>query len=198
MIVGLFCLGLVSCPLVDTRPVARRSPAYETGPRVRAPLPAATWDYVAKRGDTLLEIARAYGVSIDEIIRLNRIRDPDLLLVGQHLRIPVRPPDSRLDRCRRELDLAERQIADADFEGAGRRLEGVRRQIDPAERGSTDLLIRLEEINANVYAAFGDEEQATASFGRALRLDPGYAPAHRISPKVMRAFEQAQQANRAQ
>ena len=49
---------------------------------------------------------------------------------------------------------------------------------------------------ANVHAAFGDDEQATASFGRALRLDPSYTPPRQIPPKVMRAFQQAQQASR--
>lgn len=44
--------------------------------------------YTVRRGDTLHEISRRYGVSISRIMRANRITDPHDLSVGQVLTIP--------------------------------------------------------------------------------------------------------------
>jgi nucleoid-associated protein YgaU len=41
------------------------------------------------RGDTLTAIARATGSSVQKIAVANRLRDPDRILVGQVLRIPL-------------------------------------------------------------------------------------------------------------
>lgn len=42
------------------------------------------------RGDTLARIARHYGVSIDALIRYNRLADPDRIAPGDRLAIPPR------------------------------------------------------------------------------------------------------------
>jgi murein DD-endopeptidase MepM/ murein hydrolase activator NlpD len=47
--------------------------------------------YTVRRGDTCYSIARALGVSADELMKLNGITDPSRLLEGQRLKIPVRP-----------------------------------------------------------------------------------------------------------
>jgi LysM repeat protein len=39
-------------------------------------------------GDTLGSIARQFGVTTDALIRLNSLTNPDVLLVGQELKIP--------------------------------------------------------------------------------------------------------------
>jgi len=44
--------------------------------------------YVVKRGDTLTAIAGRYGVSVDALKRLNDLKDPNLIFVGQHIRVP--------------------------------------------------------------------------------------------------------------
>jgi LysM repeat protein len=167
-----------------------------------------TWTYVVERGDTLLEIARWNGVSLDELVWLNRLRDPDRIEVGQRLVIPVnaarrralaRPPpaESRLLRQQHELARARRQLDSADFGGAAQRLEDLRRQLDPAEPGSREIMIGVEEVSAHVHAAFGNQQQAAAAFGRALRLDPAYEPPASSPPKVLSAFETAQRVSAA-
>jgi hypothetical protein len=45
--------------------------------------------YVIQSGDTLLEIAQEYGVSVEAIQRANGIEDPRLLRVGQEVLIPT-------------------------------------------------------------------------------------------------------------
>lgn len=45
--------------------------------------------YTVKRGDTLWKIANRYGITVNEIVQLNNIQNPNLIYVGQHLRIPL-------------------------------------------------------------------------------------------------------------
>jgi LysM repeat protein len=44
--------------------------------------------YVVQPGDTLFELAQQWGCSVDDIVRLNSISNPDLIRVGQRLRKP--------------------------------------------------------------------------------------------------------------
>ena len=44
--------------------------------------------HIVRRGETLANIAWRYGVSVNALIRLNGIRNPNLIYVGQRLRIP--------------------------------------------------------------------------------------------------------------
>ena len=45
--------------------------------------------YIVKRGNTLTQISLEYGVSIESIVRLNNIANPNLIYVGEILRIPT-------------------------------------------------------------------------------------------------------------
>jgi murein DD-endopeptidase MepM/ murein hydrolase activator NlpD len=45
--------------------------------------------HVIQKGDTIYSLARTYGVSAQEIQRLNRIDDPSRIQTGQRIRIPV-------------------------------------------------------------------------------------------------------------
>ena len=44
-------------------------------------------EYDVKRGDTLTKIAREYNTSVEELVEINKIRNPDLIYVGEKLRI---------------------------------------------------------------------------------------------------------------
>ena len=45
--------------------------------------------YIVERGNTLTQISNEYGVSIEDIVRLNDIQNPNLIYVGEVLRINV-------------------------------------------------------------------------------------------------------------
>jgi murein DD-endopeptidase MepM/ murein hydrolase activator NlpD len=47
--------------------------------------------HVIQKGDTIYSLARTYGVSSQEIQRLNRIDDPSRIQAGQRIRIPGAP-----------------------------------------------------------------------------------------------------------
>ena len=54
--------------------------------------PGETFDYVVQKGDTLFTIARTYGVSVQDILAENpEITNPNLIFVGQTIRIPCAP-----------------------------------------------------------------------------------------------------------
>ncbi|MDQ6695585.1 MAG: LysM peptidoglycan-binding domain-containing protein [Chloroflexota bacterium] len=58
---------------------------------IPAALPtSAPVTYVVKSGDTLSGIADLFGVTVDDIIRVNNIADPNSLQLGQVLTIPGR------------------------------------------------------------------------------------------------------------
>jgi lipoprotein-anchoring transpeptidase ErfK/SrfK len=52
----------------------------------------ATTTYQVQAGQELGLIAREYGVTVEQIVELNGITDPDLLYVGQELLIPASGP----------------------------------------------------------------------------------------------------------
>ena len=43
--------------------------------------------YVVQKGDTLTKIASRYGVTVAQLVQWNNIANPNLILVGQKLRI---------------------------------------------------------------------------------------------------------------
>ena len=64
------------------------TPAPEPTNAPAAP-PAETFvEYTVQRGDLLLAIANQYGVTVQDILAVNDIPNPDSLRVGQVLRIP--------------------------------------------------------------------------------------------------------------
>lgn len=52
------------------------------------PTPPATFTYVVKPGDTLSAIAARFGTTVQKIVELNNIANPNLISVGQTLLIP--------------------------------------------------------------------------------------------------------------
>ena len=44
--------------------------------------------YYTRKGDTLWKIAKRFGSTMDDIIRVNKIENPDVILPGQQLFIP--------------------------------------------------------------------------------------------------------------
>ena len=43
--------------------------------------------YIVQTGDTLWDIARNFGTTVEVLVALNNIADPDYIRVGQRLRI---------------------------------------------------------------------------------------------------------------
>ncbi len=88
--------GVTVTPTDTPRPTVTRRATFTPVPATPSdtPLPTATPTpviYVIKKGDTLLPIARQFGVTVQEIQDANGITDPRRLQIGQEIIIPVRP-----------------------------------------------------------------------------------------------------------
>jgi murein DD-endopeptidase MepM/ murein hydrolase activator NlpD len=68
--------------------------------------------HIVQAGETLFNIANAYGVSMDTIITANHLVNPDLLQTGQSLQIPrcLPPPPEILPAPFSTIDLSEPTI----------------------------------------------------------------------------------------
>jgi len=61
------------------------------------PAPPSPIVYVVQQGDTLGAIAQEYGVTVEEIMVLNSLDDPNVLHIGQELTIPTPAPSEDQD-----------------------------------------------------------------------------------------------------
>lgn len=43
--------------------------------------------YTIRRGDSLQSIARRFGTSVDRLVQLNNIKNPDIIYVNQKIRL---------------------------------------------------------------------------------------------------------------
>lgn len=48
--------------------------------------------YVVQSGDSLAKIARKFNVTIQDLLKLNELKDPNALQIGQQLKVPGAPP----------------------------------------------------------------------------------------------------------
>lgn len=55
------------------------------------PTPRTTTVYVVKSGETLAEIAKRFGVSVQDIVQASKLSDPNAIRAGQPITIPVAP-----------------------------------------------------------------------------------------------------------
>lgn len=93
-------LLLAACHSVPRAPVEEKTPPRASAPgvtREARPAPSVTpgisrpTTHVVVRGDTLHGIAFRHGLDYRDLVRWNRIRNPDLILVGQRLRLTPPP-----------------------------------------------------------------------------------------------------------
>jgi hypothetical protein len=69
----------------DPGPVTPEVPTPEEPPIEEGGIPTDT----IEAGDTLAAIADEHGVSVDDLLAVNNLTDPDQIQVGQKLLIPV-------------------------------------------------------------------------------------------------------------
>jgi LysM repeat protein len=79
--------GHVELPPVTPRPTS--TPAPSTPAPTSPPTPTTTpVIYTVQAGDTLIDIAKQYGISVEALQEANAILNPQLLQIGQELVIP--------------------------------------------------------------------------------------------------------------
>lgn len=88
--VNLFAGGMgefLKYGLQSTAPKPQPKPAKPSKPKQPAPAPVVVNTYAVRKGDTLSSIAAKFGTSWQEIARINKISNPNLIFPGQVIRI---------------------------------------------------------------------------------------------------------------
>lgn len=70
-----------------------------------APQIALTLVHLVKQGDTVWSIAGKYGVSVNELLKLNRLDVQQPLLINQRLIVPVKPKPTLQSRGQKRVQL---------------------------------------------------------------------------------------------
>jgi LysM repeat protein len=71
------------------QPSVQPSPTTVAAPASPSPSPSpAAETYTVKSGDTLSDIARRFDTTVEAIVELNELDDPDVLNIGDELIIP--------------------------------------------------------------------------------------------------------------
>ena len=95
LIAGALAVGAVAAACGTTDEASRQTlppivtTTSSTLPPTTPPEQAERIFYTIKRGDTLQLIANAFGVTVDSIIDLNGITNPDSIAAGQTVEIPT-------------------------------------------------------------------------------------------------------------
>jgi LysM repeat protein len=76
----------------DVKPPASQGAAGSPSSTAAAPAAAGSSVYVVKAGDTLVKISRKAGSTPEALARLNGIKDPSKLRIGQKLKLPGSKP----------------------------------------------------------------------------------------------------------
>ena len=71
-----------------TLPLLRTVPVETSSSGTTTTLPRFEEMYTIQQGDTLFEIAQAFGVTMDDLISYNAIANPDAIPAGQVLKVP--------------------------------------------------------------------------------------------------------------
>ena len=81
---------VAASPPADAAPATPKTTAEPAvASKTDSSAPASEIVYTVHRGETLGKISRQLGVSVEEILRQNKLRDPDVIQPGQKLRIRV-------------------------------------------------------------------------------------------------------------
>ena len=154
----------VGIPSTDVQPTSTVAelPAgliVPTPDPIRAAGELAALEYVVQAGDTLSTIAAAHGVSLETLLSANNLANPDVLAVGQVLRLPE-PPD----------------IQSSDFKiiPDGRLVRGPgSRLFDVAEFISQQpgyIRVATDEVNGDILSATQIVERVALEFSVDARL----------------------------
>ena len=81
-------LDLPRAPLASPQPPPAAVRTSTTVPVQPEPA-AATTEWSVQAGETLEVIARDFGTTVDALVTLNGLSNPDLIVVGQVLRLPL-------------------------------------------------------------------------------------------------------------
>jgi LysM repeat protein len=156
--------------------------ATDGGPTgvLRDPLGGSTpiVGHLIQSGETLTKIARQYGTTIDEILRLNQdnkqaIKSPDLIIAGQVIRVPYKQPSQPKPEVQASAGVLSGQPKTADE--INKQTQNILQKYEALKQG-LPTEIKPEDVQPLMMYMFGDmtrQIQETEAKYREI-LDPTY------------------------
>ena len=120
-------------------------------------------EYTIKRGDTLSEIAQREGVTVDDLVKINKIKDKDRIYTGETLIIP---PPQEIERVK---DLVDSVDPDAQFSQSGVPMD---QRIFEPELGYDEIPLPSQATVDKKIAGLGARPEVTVT-----ELDDTYVAA---------------------
>jgi LysM repeat protein/3D (Asp-Asp-Asp) domain-containing protein len=178
-------------PDVMVEAIGTRSlPTPAVGPQTTTSTPSASHDepsaaqvrsHIVAAGETAEDIARQYGIHVETLFAANAIADPDLLLVGQELRVPeidgvlhVLAPGESLRQVAARYDVPLGSLIEAnglrsspDTVAAGRELlvpGAVPVPVPPLAESSASVMAEAEQTAAELVEARVDVPAAPRTY----------------------------------
>ena len=84
---GIFLFVWFLCAWMVYEGNTRLSPVCRTAWTLRV---VKVVDHIVKQGESLTKIAKKYGVSLQEILKANSIKDPDSVKAGEKIKVPLK------------------------------------------------------------------------------------------------------------
>ncbi len=144
--------------------------------------------HVVKAGDTLWRISQAYSVNIDNLIQSNEIENPDRLVIGQAIVIPiwgeyywVQPGDT-LYKIGQQFNISVAELARINrIANVNQIPVGLRLYIPPTPRTTVDCAAYIDprltgDNSVNIVNDVGDELTYLNIFSYAINTDGSLNP----------------------
>lgn len=107
--------------------------------------------YIVKRGDTLSAIARSYNTTVAELVKLNNIKNPNLIHPGQKIKLPTNSTKKNNNRSYSVGQIVTIQSAAQRYQTGERIPEWVKKRSHTIKRiDKAQERVLLEEINSYV------------------------------------------------
>lgn len=116
--------------------------------------------YVIRRGDTLNKIAKNFNISVKEILKYNKIKNPDLIYAGDTILIPYKNKEEIVEKNERKIlkvEITPESYLEIYYKGE---LIGYKSSKDSAIIEVKDDKIEIgEELELNIYKENGELEE---------------------------------------
>lgn len=118
-------------------------------------LVAVNSNYRVSRGDTVVAIARAYGVSIKDLVRANRLTNPNIIRVNQTLVIPAKVATA----SPAPIFSLQSVVVPAELDESSPALDASQESV--VSNGSASTLPARDEVKLTPFAPVGVSRQAS-------------------------------------
>ena len=150
--------------------VLEAKPAVTSAPAAATPAPA-TITYKIKPGDNLTKIAKEYGTTVEALVRLNNIANPNLIYAGADLIVPApddKPSAEAIAAQEKSIAAAKAALAEAEAKAAAEKAAAEKAAAEKAAAAAADFAAKKDTLASKVETKAEEEKKGFLSglFGK--------------------------------